>query len=176
MAQGMRPLWYRFVSDKSDKSNSLDMSKSWEADSSKQIQDCNWEWQKASARFFLNTVLIFTVLVIKFVSAVFGRKYWVLICHWKDYKGGREKCCQKKDVKCGHMFPKFSMENNNAAGGNSAFQLPCYKNKWGLTPHSSLLSYQNHWKVGSNRAETVPFKTAKKLRVTQKNEEDSVSF
>lgn len=71
----MRLVWYRLDSDKSDKSNSLDMSKSWKADSSEQIQDCNWERQKASARCFLDMVLGFTVLLIKFMSAVFLRKY-----------------------------------------------------------------------------------------------------
>lgn len=74
-AQGTRLVGYRLDSDKSDKSNTLDMSKSWEADSSKQTQDCNWERQKASTSCFLDMVLIFTVLIIKFVSAVFGRKY-----------------------------------------------------------------------------------------------------
>lgn len=144
----MRPVRYRFDSDKSDKSNSLDMSKSWEADSSKQIQDCNWEWQKASARFFLNTVLIFTVLVIKFVSAVFGRKYWVLICHWKDYKGGREKCCQKKDVKCGHIFPKFSMENTIMQLGEtllSSYPATKISEVWRHTHHCYLIKTTGRW-------------------------------
>lgn len=67
----MRLVLHRLDSDKSDKYNSLDMSKSWKADSSEQIQDCNWEQQKASARCFLDIVLTFTVLVIKFMSASF---------------------------------------------------------------------------------------------------------
>lgn len=71
----MRLVRYRLDSDKSDKSNSLDMSKSWKADSSKQSQVCNWEREKASARCFLDMVLIFIVLVIKFVSPGFGRKH-----------------------------------------------------------------------------------------------------
>lgn len=111
-SQGMRLVQYRLDSDKADKSNSLDMSKSWKIDGSKQTQvPCSWEQQKDKCQVFSSHDAHFYCSYNQNSVCCFWKK--ILSAHMplKRLKRWEGKVLPKERCKFEHVFVRFSIKN-----------------------------------------------------------------